>query len=114
VINADGSGPRRLLATPRLEWPTDWSQDGRKILFTRFFFDRSTDMYTIDVDGTNVRRLTHARGDDIGGTWSPDGKRIVFTNRRSGLSHLFVMRADGRGERQLTRRNAEDFEPSWY
>jgi len=68
----------------------------------------------MNADGTRVRRLTHARYDDVGGTWSPDGKRIVFTSRRFRLSHLFVMRADGRGERQITRRNAEDFEPSWY
>jgi hypothetical protein len=35
VINADGSGLRRLLATPRLEWPNAWSPNGRTILFTR-------------------------------------------------------------------------------
>jgi TolB protein len=115
VINADGTGLHRLLATPQLEWPTDWSPNGRKILFTRQLFSGGfTDVYVMNADGTKVRRLTHARYDDVGGTWSPDGKRIVFTSQRFRLSHLFVMRADGRGERQLTRRNAEDFEPSWY
>ena len=115
VINADGSGLRRLLSTPQAEWPSDWSPNGRKILFTRQLFSGGfTDVFVVDFDGTNVRRLTHARYDDVGGTWSPDGKRIVFTSQRFRLAHLFVMRADGRGERQLTRRNAEDFEPSWY
>jgi TolB protein len=115
AINADGSGLRRLLATPQAEWPSDWSSNGRKILFTRQLFSGGfTDVFVMNVDGTNVRRLTHARYDDVGGTWSPDGKRIVFTSQRFRFSHLFVMRADGRGERQLTRRNAEDFEPSWY
>jgi len=113
VINADGSGLRRLLSTPLLEWPSDWSPNGRQILFTRQL-PAGTDMYSMNADGSNVRRLTNARGDDIGGTWSPDGKRIVFTSQRFRLAHLFVMRADGRGERQLTRRSAEDFEPSWF
>lgn len=113
VINVDGSGLRRLLSTPRLEWPSDWSPNGKKILFTREL-PGGTDVYSLNADGSNVRRLTHARGEDIGGTWSPDGKRIVFTSQRFRLSHLFVMRADGRGERQLTRHNAEDFEPSWF
>jgi Tol biopolymer transport system component len=113
VINADGSGLRLLLSTPRLEWPSDWSPNGKKILFTRELLG-GTDVYSMSADGSNVRRLTHARGEDIGGTWSPDGTRIVFTSRRFRLSHLFVMRADGRGEHQLTRRNAEDFEPSWF
>jgi Tol biopolymer transport system component len=54
------------------------------------------------------------RCDGTGRRWSPDGERIVFTSQRLRLSHLFVMRADGRGERQLTRRNAEDYEPSWF
>jgi Tol biopolymer transport system component len=113
VIDADGSGLRRLLATASLEWPSDWSPNGRKILFTRALLG-GTDVYSMNADGSNVRRLTHARGEDIGGTWSPDGKRIVFTSQRFRLSHLFVMRADGSGEHQLTRRNAEDFEPSWF
>jgi Tol biopolymer transport system component len=116
VINADGTGLRRLLATPRrVEWPTDWSPNGKKILFTRSIFGAdSTDVYVMNADGTNVRRLTHVRGEDVGGTWSPDGTRIIFASRRFRLSHLFVMKANGRGERQLTRRNAEDFEPSWH
>jgi Tol biopolymer transport system component len=113
VINADGSGLRRLLATPRLEWPSDWSLDGKKILFTRELLG-GTDVYVMNTDGSNVRRLTHARGEDFGGTWSPDGTRIVFTSKRFRLAHLFVMKANGRGEHQLTRRNAEDFEPSWF
>jgi len=113
VINADGSGLSRLLSTPRLEWPSDWSPNGRKILFTREL-PGGTDVYSMDADGSSVRRLTHARGEDIGGTWSPDGKRIVFTSQRFRLAHLFVMRADGRGEHQLTRRKAEDCEPSWF
>jgi TolB protein len=68
----------------------------------------------MNTDGSNVRRLTHARGEDVGGTWSPDGTRIVFTSKRFRLAHLFVTRANGRGEGQLTRRNAEDVEPSWF
>lgn len=71
VINADGSGLHRLLATRQLEWPTDWSPNGRKILFTRQLFPGGfTDVYVVNVDGTSVRRLTHARYDDVGGTWS--------------------------------------------
>jgi Tol biopolymer transport system component len=114
VINADGSGLRSLLATTRLEWPNDWSPNGKEILFTRFFGESATDVHVMNADGTNIRRLTHARGEDIGGTWSPDGSRIVFTSKRFRLSHLFVMRPDGRGKRQLTKRDAEDHEPSWH
>jgi TolB protein len=113
VINAEGSGLRRLLATPRLEWPNAWSPNGRTILFTRSFADALSDVYAIGADGTNVRRLTHARRENVGGTWSPDGTKIVFTSTRFGRSHLFVMRANGTRERELTHGGANDFDPAW-
>jgi Tol biopolymer transport system component len=114
VIDANGTGLHRLLATPRLEQPNAWSPDGKKILFTRFPNDRESDVYVMGADGTNVRRLTRAVRQDVGGTWSPDGSRIVFTSERLGRTHLFVMRANGTGQHAITARGANDFDPSWY
>jgi TolB protein len=114
VIDADGTGLRRLLATPGLEQPNAWSPDGKKILFTRYPSDRESDVYAMDADGTNVRRLTGAVRQDVGGTWSPDGSRIVFSSERLGRTHLFVMRANGAGQHAITTRGANDFDPSWY
>lgn len=111
VARPDGSGLRRLLATPRLEWPNAWSPDGRRILFTRSFADGRSDVYSISARGGDVRRLTRARGESVGGSWSPDGSRIVFSSTRFRLSHLFVMRAGGGRARELTHR--EDFDPLW-
>jgi Tol biopolymer transport system component len=115
VIGANGRGLRRVLATPGLEQPSAWSPDGRRILFTRYAADGSgsSQVYVVNVDGTHVRQLTRALGENVGGSWSPDGTRIVFTSTRLGRSHLFVMRANGTGERELTRRNADDFDPVW-
>jgi TolB protein len=112
VIGADGSGLRRLPSTRFLEWANAWSPDGRRILFTRSFRDGRSDVYTIDVDGSNVRRLTQGPRDNIGGSWSPDGRRIVFSSNRNGGSHLFLMRADGTRERELTHRR-DDYDPIW-
>jgi Tol biopolymer transport system component len=114
VVNADGTGLRRLLATPQPEWPNAWSPNGGKILFTRSFGDRAADVYVIDADGSHVRRLTRAPRQDIGGTWSPDGSRIVFTSERLGRTHLFVMRANGTHQHAITHSGANDFDPSWY
>jgi TolB protein len=114
VIDADGTGLRRLLATPGLEQPNAWSPDGKKILFTRYPSDRESDVYAMDADGTNVRRLTRAVRQDVGGTWSPDGSRIVFSSERLGRTHLFVMRAKSAGQHAITTRGANDFDPSWY
>ena len=113
VVDEDGNGLRRLLATPRLEQPADWSPDGKRILFTRFVGDRASDVFVMDADGGHVRRLTRAPGLDIAGSFSPDGTRIVFTSNRLGRQHLFVMHADGTHQHALTRGGSDDFEPTW-
>jgi uncharacterized repeat protein (TIGR01451 family) len=52
-----------------------------------------TEIWTMDQDGSAQRRL--AAGEDP--DWSPDGTQIAFAHRGS----LFVMGADGSGERRL-------------
>ena len=51
VMNADGSGKRRLTRGFHVNSPT-WSPDGRSIAFGRL-----EDIYAINADGSNVRRL---------------------------------------------------------
>jgi WD40-like Beta Propeller Repeat len=45
--------------------------------------------------------------------WSPDGRRIAFTSRRDGNWEVYVVNADGSGQRRLTRNAAGDFAPTW-
>lgn len=54
-------------------------------------------------------------GNAYGGTprWSPDSQRIAFDWRVTGHSEIYVMQADGGGQRRLTNDPADDFTPSW-
>jgi TolB protein len=105
VINADGSGKRRLA------WKGEdpaWSPDGRTIAFAA-----SSRLYVVNADGTGQRRLAGntVAGSTTGGrmsspAWSPDGGKIAFLSD-AGTScdlcfHLYVVNADGSGERRLT------------
>jgi TolB protein len=75
----------------------------------RIAFDNFDDVWTIDADGTDLTRLTHSPGPDFDPSWSPDGTKIAFRSERSGEPELWVMNADGTGQRRLT----EGLSPAW-
>jgi TolB protein len=142
VVGADGTGLRRLTATPRAaERSPSWSPDGSTIAY-----ERDGALWTMRPDGTGARRLA-ARG--AAPAFSPDGTTIAFADPRGWIAkvgadgrsrrtvvrghgapawsadgaHLVVtradglrlVRADGTGLRRLTRppELRHDLEPSW-
>ena len=111
VINADASGQRNLSR----EWGLDdtvpvWSPDGQKIVFASKR-DGNWELYVMNADGSGQRNLTHNAANDYldgygANPWSPDGRKIVFQRDRNGdggSDHIYVINADGSGERKLTR-----------
>ena len=132
TVSRDGTGLRRLTNYDVYTAEGVLSPDGRRIVFTSLK-DGDLDIYTMNVDGTDVRRLTRTPGYDGGPWWSPDGTKIVYrawhpTDSASladyqGLlaqrmvrpsrMELWVMNADGSGQRQITSLGGANFGPSW-
>src|SRR5438093_13225335 len=81
----------------------------RSSLNGRIAFDNFDDVWAIDADGTDLIRLTHCPGPDFDPSWSPDGTQIAFRSERSGQPEVWVMNADGTGQRQL----AAGLSPAW-
>ena len=50
---------------------------------------------------------------NINPSWSPDGRRLVFESRRHGDAELYIINADGTGERRLTWSGGEDTHAAW-
>ena len=52
---------------------------------------------------------------NINPSWAPDGRQLVFESRRHGNVELYVINADGTGERRLTHSapDVENSHPSW-
>jgi Tol biopolymer transport system component len=52
---------------------------------------------------------------NINPSWSPDGTRLVFESSRHGNVEIYVINADGTGERRLTRSGSDiaNTHPSW-
>ena len=78
------------------------SPDGQWIVFSRSGVQE--DLFLTRVDGSQYRRLTDDAFRDRGPSWSPDGQRIAFYSDRSGAYEHWVIRPDGSGLEQLTRR----------
>ena len=84
-------------------------------------YDPAMDIYTFSETTGSLKRLTDARGYDAEGSYSPDGEWIVFSSMRdaynrplsdrekkileenpSYFAEIYIMRADGSGQRRLT------------
>jgi Tol biopolymer transport system component len=134
TMNEDGSGERIVLRAPmtgdatleRLADPS-WSSDGRWIHFTGTIEERDTprltyylsDVFAIRSDGGGLRRLTET-GDAGRPILSPDGEKLLFMRlehpaRQPFTSGLWLMDADGGGERRLlqVREGWLDIPGSW-
>jgi Tol biopolymer transport system component len=113
LIDADGSGVRRLTRNWKADGGPVWSPDGRKILFLRsagpgrWSYSTNGDVWVMNADGSGQRNLTrsqaHPFATDRSPVWSPDGRKIVFVSNRDRNGEIYVMNADGTGKRNLTQ-----------
>ena len=118
VMAADASGRRPLALRPVTSSDPAWSPDGKRIAFAGNDLVALDDIYVVAVAGGRSRRLTSTgltgtKGGNMSPSWSPDGRRITFRSERDGKGQIYVMAADGSGQRRLTEGHHDDNAPAW-
>ena len=65
-----------------------------------------TKLFVAQLDGTQLRQITSGPSEDATPKWSPDGRRIAFASTREANEDIWIINADGSGERNLTQHAA--------
>lgn len=132
LMNADGTGLRRLTETEATNTMPSFSSAGDRIAFvsTR---DGDYEIYIVDLeaDGSpgEVRRVTNSPGRDMHPKFSPDDKWLLFASQRGGLSdevpllrvifqpqpygEVYAMRLEDGEVFRLTQNKWEDGPAAW-
>jgi TolB protein len=110
VMNADGTGTKRLTSAKENETHPTWSPDGRSLAYAR-----GGDIYTVGADGSGARTISEFSAQESDPAWSPDGEWIAYVRRAPGSRafELWLMRPDGSERHALTRQNGRAATPAW-
>jgi hypothetical protein len=114
-MTLSGTRPKRLTSGPGLDSQPAWSPAGADIVFVRSNATES-DLYVVKASGRGLKRLTATPGRaESRPAWSPGGDKILFRACASSPNacQLYVVNADGSGERPLVEGGIDGEQPDW-
>ena len=111
IMNADGTGLRRLTRFDVGPTKLSWSPDGRRIAYAR-----EGNIFILTDDGNwNITVVLSESLEASNLDWSPDGRKIVFEalSDESEEPEIYVVDIDGGNLTRLTKNSFLDGSPSW-
>jgi len=110
VMNADGTGTKRLTSGQPADNHPTYSPGGDRIAFAR-----DADIYVMNADGTAQHRITGIDAEESEPAWSPNGTWIAYAHRGSGeaVKELWLMHPDGSDRHALTKLEGDVLQPAW-
>jgi serine/threonine-protein kinase len=101
VRGADGGGRPISVGSGQHIHVSDWSPDGRDLVWTEFKPTPGGEIRVAALDGSGGAMRTVAAGafDARGGVFSPDGQWFAFTSNESGRDEVYVQTYSGSGRK---------------
>src|SRR6185503_10151009 len=88
---AGGVGDEELLlADDADKMPTDWSPDGRFLLFARLGGQGGQDLWILPLSGGKPFPFVQTPFSETGGRFSPDGRWVAYASNESSGSEVYV------------------------
>jgi Tol biopolymer transport system component len=94
-VTAAGGGDlaEQLLSAqkPANPTPTDWSPDGRVLLYAATSPKTGSDLMTLSLEGDRTPvEIAHGTSNESDGRFSPDGRYIAYVSDQSGRDEVYV------------------------
>ena len=99
IMNADGSGLRRLTQTPGYDGGPFFSPDGRRLCWRRFTENGVTaEIMTMNIHGSDQQQLTTLEAMSWAPFYHPSGQYLIFATNRHGFANfeLYLVDTDGK------------------
>ncbi|HEY8132938.1 MAG TPA: protein kinase, partial [Thermoanaerobaculia bacterium] len=113
-LKAFGGEEQLLYHSRSASQPTDWSQDGSKIIFQSL--DRKTrwDLWTLSLPDHKATPLLQGSANEKEGQISPDGKWIAYSSDEAGRTDVYVSRFPSMtGRWQISSTGGGGSQPRW-
>jgi Tol biopolymer transport system component len=103
VRSSDGGDLQRVTSEPGGDCPSDYSPNGKRILFERWSVG---ELFTVKLDGSGLRQITPdgMTLNECNGSWSPQGNEILLSAHVPNADYrstTWVVHSDGTGLRQI-------------
>jgi TolB protein len=116
LMNANGTGVKRMTTNALIDANPSWSPDGTRVVFERCCENGTSDLFTVDVTTrAEVSVTASTSSQEFDPSWSPDGTRIAYDAFEVGQSNIdiWVVNADGSNPLRLTQQVGPDLSPDW-
>ncbi len=110
LMRTDGSDIRRVTFEGSYNTSPSWSPSGDRIVFS--CRRGKNQICIVNPDGSDLLQLTET-GNNEDPSFSPDGRYITFSSDREKIRGIYIMRANGEGQKKISPPGLRSYGSRW-